>query len=162
MRRPLPGFDPGVQRYRGAKHQTSVPPYGSPELSGRSPAERSDPAVLIQKTYDLTLWIFQRVEKFPRSLRFTLGDRVLAAALDLLQALTEARYSTDSRLNLLVRADQQANLLRVLLRLAADLRALPANSREFAAERLEEIGRQAGGWRKSVSAASGLADPPPE
>lgn len=50
---------------------------------------------MVQRAYDLALWLVHKVEKFPRSFRFSVGDRVIARALDLLEALTEAAYTSD-------------------------------------------------------------------
>ena len=110
----------------------------------------SEPALVVQRAYDLTLWLLPKTEKFPRSLRFSLGDRIVAVTLALLETLVEAAY-TSQKAGLLDLANRKANSLRYLLRLAKDLRLMSADSQAFAAERLEEIGRMIGGWRKSVA-----------
>jgi hypothetical protein len=79
------------------------------------------------------------VEKFPRSHKFTIGDRIEIAALDVLEMLIEATYTRDRLQHL-----QQANLgiekLRFLLRLAADLKLLDRRRYEHAARALDETG----------------------
>lgn len=110
----------------------------------------NEPAVVVQRAYDLTLWLVRKVEKFPRSHRFGVGDRVMARALDVLESLTEAAYSSEKSAPL-DRANRGVNALRLLLRLAVDLQLLSTDSQEFAASRLEEIGRMTGGWRKAVA-----------
>jgi hypothetical protein len=119
-------------------------------LAGRTPGKDGEPAVVVQHSYDLTLWLVHKVEKFPRSFRFSVGDRVIARSLDLLETLVEAAYSADKRA-LLERANRSVSGLRYLLRLAVDLKLLSGDSQEFAAGRLEEIGRMVGGWRKSAA-----------
>jgi hypothetical protein len=106
-------------------------------------------AVVVERMYDLLLWLLPKVEKFPRSFRFSVGDRAVAVGLDLLLVLVEAAYSAE-KVQLLEAASQRANRLRYLLRLAKDLRLLPVDSYGFAAERLDEVGRMIGGWQKSV------------
>jgi hypothetical protein len=32
-------------------------------------------AVVVEKTYDLLLWLLPKVEEFPRGFRFSVGDR---------------------------------------------------------------------------------------
>jgi hypothetical protein len=103
-----------------------------------------------QQAYDLTLWLVRKVEKFPRSFRFSVGDRVIARSLDLLETLVEAAYSADKRA-LLDRANRSVSGLRYMLRLAVDLKLLSGDSQEFAGGRLEEIGRMVGGWRKAAA-----------
>lgn len=104
--------------------------------------------MVVQQAYDLALWVVRKVEKFPRSFRFSVGDRMIARSLDLLETLVDAAYSSDKRA-LLERANRDVNSLRYLLRLGVDLKLLAGDSQEFAAGRLEEIGRMIGGWRKA-------------
>jgi len=119
-------------------------------LAGGTPIRQGEPAVVVQQTYDLALWVVRKVEKFPRSYRFSVGDRMVARSLDLLETLVEAAYSSDKR-SALERANQSVNSLRYLLRLGVDLKLLAGDSQEFAAGRLEEIGRMIGGWRKAAA-----------
>jgi hypothetical protein len=44
----------------------------------------TEPAIVVQKAYDWALWIVPKVEKFPRSYRFSLGQRLVSASLELL------------------------------------------------------------------------------
>jgi hypothetical protein len=114
-----------------------------------SETQRRGEAVVVEKAYELTLWLLPKVEKFPRSFRFSVGERAANVGLDLLLALVEAAYAAE-RSELLETASRKANGVRFLLRLAKDLRLLTLDSYGFAAGRIEEIGRMIGGWRKSV------------
>src|ERR1017187_10556635 len=58
-----------------------------------SPGNRDEPAIVVAKAYDLVLWLLPKAEKFSRSYRFSVGERVVAHALDLLLALVEAAYT---------------------------------------------------------------------
>lgn len=109
----------------------------------------AEPAVVVQRAYELSLWLLQKTETFPRSYRFSMGDRITARALDILEALAAAAYAQDKRAPL-EEANRAINSLRLLLRLAVDLRLLSNDSQEFAATRLEEVGRMTGGWRKTA------------
>ena len=40
--------------------------------------DRDAPAVVVGKTYDLVLWLLPKTEKFPRSYRFSVGDRLVS------------------------------------------------------------------------------------
>ena len=40
--------------------------------------ENRHTAVVVEKTYDFLLWLLPKVEKFQRSFRFTVGDRMVA------------------------------------------------------------------------------------
>jgi hypothetical protein len=100
---------------------------------------------VVQKAYDLTRWLLPVVEDFPRKFKFTLGDRLQAAALDLSLALVEASHAR-ARERPLHRADRLLDQLRLLGRLAHDLRLLPLRRYERLSEAVEEIGRMIGGW----------------
>jgi hypothetical protein len=108
--------------------------------------------VAVGKAYDFVLWLLPKVEGFPRSFRFTVGDRLTLSGLDLLMLLVEAAYSA-SKERLLEEANRKINGIRYLLRLSKDLRLLTVDSFGFAAERVEEIGRMVGGWCTMASRA---------
>jgi hypothetical protein len=40
-------------------------------LAGGTAGRHGDPAVVVQQEYDLALWVVRKVEKFPRSFRFS-------------------------------------------------------------------------------------------
>jgi hypothetical protein len=102
--------------------------------------------------YRFVLWLVPTVEKFPRSQKFLLGDRMQATALDVMERLIEATY-TRQRAPLLAQANLGVEKLRFLVRLATDLRHLDTRRYEHAARALDEIGRLIGGWRKADRAA---------
>jgi hypothetical protein len=114
-------------------------------------AERSElePAVVVGKAYDFLLWLLPKAEKFPRSFRFTVGERLVSNGLDLLLALVEAAYSARKG-ELLETASRKTNGVRYLLRLSKDLRLVSMDGYAFASGKLEEIGRMVGGWQKSL------------
>ena len=78
----------------------------------------------VPKLYDVIIWLMGRVEKFPRSQKFTLGDRTLNLALDTLELLIEATYTRD-RLTLLRKANVQEKL-RYLIRICHDFKMISA------------------------------------
>jgi hypothetical protein len=106
--------------------------------------------VIVGKTYDLVLWLLPKVESFDRKHRFTVGERLTSSGLDLLTILVEAAYSRDKSASL-HEANRKINSTRYLLRLAKDLHLMSVESYRFSAEKLEEIGRMAGGWQKSAA-----------
>jgi hypothetical protein len=84
----------------------------------------------------------------PRAHRFTIGDRIYSQSLDLVTALTQASFSRDKSRPLETASDR-VNSLRILLRLAKDVRLFSFDSYTHASGLLDEIGRMVGGWRKS-------------
>lgn len=69
------------------------------------------------------LWLVPTVEKFPRSQKFTLGDRIQTTALDVLERLVEATY-TKARAKSLQAANLGIEKLRILIRLATELKIM--------------------------------------
>ncbi len=92
------------------------------------------------------------VEKFPRSQKFLLGDRMQTLALDVQESLIEATYSKNPASHLLT-CNLRLEKLRFLFRLAMDLRYLDLTRYEFAARAIDETGRLVGGWLKANRAA---------
>lgn len=105
---------------------------------------------IVQKAYELALWLIPKAGKFGRAHRFTIGDRLVNHSIDLVETLAAAAYAASSqRAALLDRANQRINGLRYVLRLAKDLHLLNVESYGHGAELLEEVGRMLGGWRRS-------------
>jgi hypothetical protein len=102
----------------------------------------------VEAHFQFLVWLAQRVEKFPKSHKFTIGDRIQLVALDVLEAPIEATYTKD-RAQHLQRSNLGIEKLRFLIRLAADLRLLDRRRYEHAARALDETGRLVGGWAKA-------------
>ena len=109
----------------------------------------TEPAVVVQKAYDWALWIIPKVEKFPRSYRFSIGQSLVTASIELLMNLVDATYQTRNA-GSLAAAVREVNRIRYLVRLAKDLRVINLAGHEFAAKAMDEVGRMAGGWLKST------------
>jgi len=77
----------------------------------------------VPKLYDVIMWLMGRVEKFPRSHKFTLGERSVNLALDILALLIEATYTRD-RLRLLRKANVHLEQRRYRIRLCHDFKLL--------------------------------------
>lgn len=107
----------------------------------------------VQKAYDLTKELLIRVAKFPRSYKFTLGDRMVLTALNILESLVEAAYSQDKP-RLLHSANLQVERLRFLLRLSCNIGSISNNGYAYVAEMLNELGKQIGGWIKQTKGAN--------
>jgi hypothetical protein len=102
----------------------------------------------LESHYQILVWLLPTVEKFRRSHKFTVGDRIESSALDVLDALIDATYTRD-RAEALRRGNLGIEKLRFLIRLAADLRMLDKRRYEQAAGALDETGRLIGGWLKA-------------
>jgi hypothetical protein len=120
---------------RGVRGDTS--PLGEVFLS-----TRTEPAVVVQKAYDWALWIIPKVENFPKSYRFSVGQRLVTASIELLMNLVDATYQTRNA-GSLAAAVREVNRIRYLVRLAKDLRVINLAGHEFAGKAMDEVGRMA-------------------
>lgn len=101
----------------------------------------------LETHYRFIVWLVPTLERFPRSQKFLLGDRIQGSALDVLGSLVEATY-TRQRGPHLSRANVGIEKLRFLLRLAHELRYLDLRRYEHAARCLDDTGRKIGAWSK--------------
>ncbi len=110
--------------------------------------------LVIQRSYDFTKWLLQHTQKFPKSLRFSLAVRMENRMLEALESAVVANMKRD-KLTLLARADEALESLRILVRLSFEMKVLAANSYEYAARELDEIGKLLGGWIRQQSRPTG-------
>ncbi len=98
-------------------------------------------------------WLMPATEKFPKRARFSFSQRIECLALDVAEALVEARYSRNKQMQL-----QAINLklekLRVLIRLSHSLKFLSHEGYQHATRSINEVGKILGSWIKSLSGES--------
>ena len=117
-----------------------------PEGTAKDGACGTGPA--LEAHYRFLLWLVPAVERFPRSQKFLLGDRIQATALDVLDSLVEAAC-TRQRGPHLARANLGIEKLRFPLRLTHDLGHPDHRRYEHAAQCLDETGRKVGAWSRT-------------
>ncbi len=101
------------------------------------------------KIYDLILWFFPKVERFPGRYRFLIGDRIRNMLLDIQQELIRARF-TRKKSRILFDANIEIEQLRHLMRLTKDLRLISVKQYEYAVKELDATGRFIGGWLRTI------------
>ncbi len=106
-----------------------------------------DAPVVLVKWYDFAKWVLERVENFPKSQRFVLGQRLANQAMDILELLVAATY-TRKKADILADANQKMEVLRWVVRMCKDRKLLTPAQFEFSARALNECGKMVGGWWK--------------
>jgi len=96
----------------------------------------------LERAYLFQLWLMTTVDNFPRKQKFLLGDRIQTLALDVLENLIEANYTHHCK-SILERVNLYLEKLRILFRLAKDMRHIDLRRYEHAAREIDEIGRLA-------------------
>ena len=103
---------------------------------------------VVEKHYQLILWILPKIANFPKDQRFLLADRIEKIMLDILEMLIEAVYTRDKR-NILIRVNLKLDHLRFMMRIAKDMKYVSLNGYDFFCLQTIEIGKMVGGWLKS-------------
>ncbi len=110
--------------------------------------------VIFTQTYDLLCWLLPQCERFPKSQRFVVTQRLQGAALDFQEAIFEANARRGGeRLQHLHGADAQLNKLRLYLRLARQWDWLAVGQYEHVSRMVAGIGKLLGGWIGQTSAS---------
>jgi hypothetical protein len=110
-----------------------------------------DAMPLFTRTFDFITWLMPATNHFPRSQRFIVTQRLLAAALDFQETILEANnLRMPERLERLQAADLFLDKVRVYLRLSARWEWLTPGQYEHAAGMVAEIGRLLGGWQRQL------------
>jgi hypothetical protein len=99
----------------------------------------------LTRTYDLLLWMIPQLEKFPKSQRYLLGDRIETRLLDIMDLIIQAAY-TRNKTAILREVNLQIEMLRHLIRLTSDLKYLSTRGYEYVSKSVNEIGSEIGGW----------------
>ena len=103
---------------------------------------------IIADFYDFMLWTIGHTEKFPRHHRYSLGLAIENRLQKLLELLIRAKYSRE-KLRFLQEANLEMELLRFQIRMAKDIKILTIKSHGYAADAMQDIGSQIGGWMKA-------------
>lgn len=103
---------------------------------------------IFEKTYELILWIYPTVNKFPKSQRFVLGQHIEDIILKILEGIIEANQERN-KIPYLKQISINLDKLRILIRLSKDLRFISIKQYGFATNKVNEIGKMLGGWLKS-------------
>ena len=94
--------------------------------------------------------LLDRTSKFPKALRYVLGQRLDEAALDVAEQLVEAQYTRGERR---ARSLREINLrlsrIRLLVRLAHARRCLDPRAYEHCSREIDAFGRGIGGGGSS-------------
>lgn len=105
---------------------------------------------VVQKVYDFELYIYDILEKFPRSERYAMITRLKNTLRELIRRLIKAGES-DKKKGHLYDADCELKFLKYEFRLAKDLRYISLNRYKIISEKLNEVGSMLGGWIKNLA-----------
>lgn len=107
--------------------------------------------IIFTRTYDLISWLLPMTEKFPKSQRFVITQRLQNAVLNFQESLIEANALRGAlRAQKLKAADTELRKVRLYLRLSEKWQWLTTNQYRHVSQMISEIGKLLGGWLKTV------------
>jgi four helix bundle protein len=107
--------------------------------------------VIFTRTYDFVTWLLPMSEKFPKSQRFVITQRLQNAVLNFQELLIEANaLHGTKRSEKMKLADAELRKVRLYLRLCEKWKWLTSGQYKHASVMVAEIGRLLGGWMKYV------------
>jgi hypothetical protein len=105
---------------------------------------------LFAKLFDLSVWLLQCVEKFPRAQRYLLATPLMDTFYACHRELIRARkMKGNARFQALVAADVELEQLRMQWRAAHERKCISTRQYEYGAALINEVGRILGGKLRS-------------
>ena len=105
---------------------------------------------IIHKTYEFFVLLYSATQHFPKKDRYTLGQKCEQLTLELLELLLSANAAGSERPVLQKQADLKLKILKTVIRLAFDVRAIDQRRYLSLEGSIIEIGRMLGGWIKKT------------
>ncbi|MCX7422020.1 MAG: diversity-generating retroelement protein Avd [Planctomycetia bacterium] len=118
---------------------------------------KADELQVIERAYELVVWLSSHLENFPKSYKFTLAERMGTRLYEVLELLIEAKYSRE-RQPLLKRVNLHLEVLRFQSRIAKDTRCWSIDNYGSAARKIDEVGKLVGGWLRRTNSSEGAAN----
>ena len=111
-------------------------------------------APILKKTLDLYKEFYEYLKAFPKKDQYLLGKRCEDSILSFLEhILIAANLERERKLRVLEIANGKFDVLKVLLRVARQLKMLDNKKYLSLETKIQEIGRMLGGWLRSLTKA---------
>lgn len=102
--------------------------------------------IVFQKVYDFLLWVKPTVQRFAKVHKYSLGVELERETVQLLRQIVRANMYKSEKRARIAECFVDYETIKIFIRLAKDYKLLSAKQYEFAAVRLNEIGKLLGGW----------------
>ena len=110
-----------------------------------------DQLPVYKATYDLLIRIFHIGQHWRRDIRHTLGEDLKQEVIAILQVIYQANATTD-KLPHLAKARVMIVKVKVLIRIAKDLKELTVKQYASLAEQTESVSKQLTAWERATKA----------
>jgi hypothetical protein len=108
-----------------------------------------DQLMIYKEAYDLASDLLPLTKKMERGYKYTLGERINNASVEMLICVYRINTSNDNRDRYFMSAREQIELIRLLLRLMKDLRLVTVGRFTRLNGMVESISKQLTGWHRS-------------
>lgn len=109
-------------------------------------------APILRQTVELYKEFCVYLKTFPKKDQYLLGRRCEEYLLDFMEAVVGATsVHREEKLDLLIGASAKFEILKMLLRMARELKMIDNKKYLFLESRLQEIGKMLGGWIRSLN-----------
>jgi four helix bundle protein len=106
--------------------------------------------IIFQKTYAFTVWLYPIINRIPQSHRLVIGRAMEERAISMVVAVVEANKKCGGeRIAFQKKASDDLDVVRILLRLAKDLRFVSVGQYSAGVDKINEIGRMLNAWMES-------------
>ncbi|MBI4276746.1 four helix bundle protein [Candidatus Uhrbacteria bacterium] len=106
---------------------------------------------VFQKVFDLLKEYHTLRSKFPKTEKYTLGERIEETILTALIGIIEAGHvKKEWKLQPIEQSLRKTELAKILFRLAFETRCITERQYLTTGEQLQRIGQMLGGWRRSL------------
>ena len=108
------------------------------------------PQVILKEKEAYQLWLLLH-RNFPRTERFGIGQKIEQSFLDVLELSFASSYlPPNQKVILLSKNISRLDILKFFLQLAWESKIIPTDKYADISEKLNEIGRMLGGWKKGI------------
>lgn len=106
---------------------------------------------IFQKVYDLILWSYPMISRFPKNERFVLGQRMEKLLMDILiNVLVINKERGDEKQKQMKGLSYNLDELMIMWRLSKDLKFVSIKRYGLMVEKINEIGKMITGWQKAL------------
>lgn len=108
--------------------------------------------VIYTKMLGVAVWLFEKVNTFPKKQRFVLGQQIENSSLLCIRIIIEANFSqgTNVKAKKLRDLNIELEVLRSLVRMAVELNFMKINSAQYITASIDEVGKMTGAWLKKI------------
>jgi retron-type reverse transcriptase len=104
---------------------------------------------VFHKTYEFIKWLHFLLNKFPKSVKYTMAQKIENTSLNVLEGIIQSNNEFDKE-DSIKQTIIELDKLRVFFRMSKDMQFISFEQYENGARQIDEIGRMLGGMLKSI------------